>query len=70
MVGSKPLLSVKSLRSFCEITLFDCLFFSLPTLFIVECVFVYMDPQHSAAVIDWAGRSFNTALFLNYEQVL
>ncbi|XP_048576102.1 leucine carboxyl methyltransferase 1 isoform X2 [Nematostella vectensis] len=41
----------------------------LPTLFLVECVFVYMKPEHSAALIDWTGRNFNTAIFINFEQV-
>ena len=44
-------------------------FFSLPTVFITECVLVYMDPEHSAAIINWAGANFKTAVFINYEQV-
>ena len=47
----------------------DNLFFSLPTVFITECVLVYMEPEHSAAIINWAGSNFKTALFINYEQV-
>lgn len=43
--------------------------FSLPTVFITECVLVYMEPEHSAAIINWAGATFKTALFINYEQV-
>lgn len=42
---------------------------SLPTVFITECVLVYMAPEHSAAIINWAGANFKTALFINYEQV-
>lgn len=41
----------------------------LPTLFLAECVLVYMEPEKSAAIIDWVGRNFKTALFINYEQV-
>jgi len=42
---------------------------SLPTVFITECVLVYMEPEHSSAIINWAGTNFKTALFINYEQV-
>ncbi|XP_031554492.1 leucine carboxyl methyltransferase 1-like [Actinia tenebrosa] len=42
---------------------------SLPTVFITECVLVYMEPNKSATLINWAGSHFKTALFLNYEQV-
>ena len=38
-------------------------------MFITECVLVYMDPEHSAAIINWAGANFKTAVFINYEQV-
>lgn len=46
-----------------------CFVFSLPTVFITECVLVYMEPEHSAAIINWAGTNFKTAVFINYEQV-
>jgi len=42
---------------------------SLPTVFITECVLVYMEPEHSAAIVNWAGGNFKTAIFINYEQV-
>ena len=38
-------------------------------MFITECVLVYMEAEHSAAIINWAGANFKTALFINYEQV-
>ncbi|KXJ20453.1 Leucine carboxyl methyltransferase 1 [Exaiptasia diaphana] len=41
---------------------------SLPTIFIAECVLVYMEPEKSSALLDWAGKNFTTAVFLNYEQ--
>lgn len=44
-------------------------FCSLPTVFITECVLVYMEPEHSAAIVNWAGGNFKTAVFINYEQV-
>lgn len=42
---------------------------SLPTMFLTECVLVYMEPEKSREVIKWAGTTFSTALFLNYEPV-
>ena len=42
---------------------------SLPTMFMTECVLVYMEPEKSREVIKWAGTNFSTALFLNYEPV-
>ncbi|XP_004586889.2 leucine carboxyl methyltransferase 1 [Ochotona princeps] len=41
----------------------------LPTLLIAECVLVYMTPEQSANLLKWAARSFDTAMFINYEQV-
>lgn len=43
--------------------------YSIPTMILTECVLVYMEPGKSQEVIDWFGRSFHTALFLNYEPV-
>ncbi|KAM6950995.1 leucine carboxyl methyltransferase 1 [Aplochiton taeniatus] len=41
----------------------------LPTLFMSECVLVYMTPQHSSNLLHWAADSFHTAMYINYEQV-
>ncbi|XP_027241307.1 leucine carboxyl methyltransferase 1 isoform X2 [Cricetulus griseus] len=41
----------------------------LPTLLITECVLVYMTPEQSASLLKWAASSFETAMFINYEQV-
>ncbi|XP_027715408.1 leucine carboxyl methyltransferase 1 isoform X2 [Vombatus ursinus] len=41
----------------------------LPTLLIAECVLVYMTPEQSASLIKWAANTFETAMFINYEQV-
>ncbi|XP_036595656.1 leucine carboxyl methyltransferase 1 [Trichosurus vulpecula] len=40
-----------------------------PTLLIAECVLVYMTPEQSASLIKWAANTFETAMFINYEQV-
>lgn len=42
---------------------------SVPTLFLSECVLVYLEPEESGAVIAWAGATFPSAAFLTYEQV-
>ncbi|XP_036165700.1 leucine carboxyl methyltransferase 1 isoform X2 [Myotis myotis] len=41
----------------------------LPTLLVTECVLVYMTPEQSANLIKWAANSFETAMFISYEQV-
>lgn len=51
-----------------------CVFFffpslRLPTLLVAECVLVYMTPEQSANLLKWAANSFETAMFINYEQV-
>eukprot|EP01138_Halocafeteria_seosinensis_P003037 gb/GECG01003101.1/.p1 GENE.gb/GECG01003101.1/~~gb/GECG01003101.1/.p1 ORF type:complete len:382 (+),score=56.12 gb/GECG01003101.1/:1-1146(+) len=43
--------------------------FSLPTLFISECVLVYMDPRQSTQLINWAGNAFPSGAFVTYEQI-
>lgn len=53
-------------KSYYVCPLFFC---SLPTVFITECVLIYMEPEHSAAIINWAGTNFKNAVFINYEQV-
>ncbi|KAJ1731039.1 carboxy methyl transferase for protein phosphatase 2A, partial [Coemansia biformis] len=42
---------------------------SLPTLFVSECVLVYLDPAHSDSLIDWITRSTPNAAILTYEQI-
>ncbi|XP_072273680.1 leucine carboxyl methyltransferase 1 isoform X2 [Pyxicephalus adspersus] len=41
----------------------------LPTLLVAECVLVYMSPEKSASLLKWAGDTFPTAMFVNYEQM-
>jgi len=43
---------------------------NLPTLFISECVLVYIDPEYSGRLIQWAGARFPAAVFCTYEQIL
>ncbi|KAJ1888456.1 carboxy methyl transferase for protein phosphatase 2A [Kickxella alabastrina] len=43
---------------------------SAPTLFVSECVLIYLDPQHSDSIIDWITESVANAAILTYEQIL
>lgn len=42
---------------------------NLPTIFIAECVLVYLHTEETEQILKWAGTSFRNAVFLNYEQV-
>mmetsp|Transcript_9377 Transcript_9377/g.10691 ORF Transcript_9377/g.10691 Transcript_9377/m.10691 type:complete len:324 (-) Transcript_9377:878-1849(-) len=41
----------------------------LPTLFISECVLVYLEPSDSANVISWISSTFKSAAMFVYEQI-
>ncbi|XP_043945339.1 leucine carboxyl methyltransferase 1 isoform X2 [Protopterus annectens] len=41
----------------------------LPVVLLAECVLVYMAPERSANLVRWAADTFQTAMFINYEQV-
>ena len=43
--------------------------FSLPTIFISECVLVYMPFAQSNNLTNWIANKFSTAFFVNYEMV-
>lgn len=43
--------------------------FGLPTIFLAECVLVYMETRHSHDLLDWIASNFKTAIFISYEQV-
>ncbi|BES92462.1 leucine carboxyl methyltransferase [Nesidiocoris tenuis] len=43
--------------------------FQLPTLFLAECVLVYIESISVANLLRWIISRFPTAMFLNYEQV-
>lgn len=41
----------------------------VPTIFIAECVLIYLEPKFSQAILEWAAKRFETAMFLNYQPV-
>ncbi|CAG8492454.1 11815_t:CDS:2 [Scutellospora calospora] len=43
---------------------------SLSTLFLSECVMIYMDPMDSNKIVEWIGTNLNTTMFIVYEQIL
>jgi len=42
---------------------------SIPTLLISECVFIYMEPKDSNALMKWATSNFETCATMVYEQI-
>ena len=45
------------------------LLFSLPTLFLSECVLIYIEPRDSDAIVNWVGANMAVSLFVVYEQI-
>ncbi|CAA6672462.1 unnamed protein product [Spirodela intermedia] len=43
---------------------------SLPTFIIAECVLIYLDPDSIKAIVGWTAKTFSTAIFFLYEQIL
>jgi [phosphatase 2A protein]-leucine-carboxy methyltransferase len=43
---------------------------SIPTLFVAECVLVYMSVEHSASLLNHLSKTFDKCCFLNYEMVI
>lgn len=43
--------------------------YSLPTLFLAECVLVYMTIPKSSQLLKWISDKFKSAFFINYEMV-
>lgn len=43
--------------------------FDIPTMFLTECVLVYMEPDSSSMLLRWIARQFSDIFFINYEQV-
>lgn len=42
--------------------------FEVPTLFVTECVLVYMNPDHSNNLLQHFAKAFKQCVFVNYEQ--
>jgi len=42
---------------------------SIPTVFMAECVLIYLDPKESEDIIGWIAKRFHTAMFINYQPV-
>lgn len=43
--------------------------FSLPTIFLAECVLVYIEPTYCVNLLKWLSGHFPSAVFINYEQM-
>jgi len=43
--------------------------FDVPTMFLTECVLVYMEPESSSMLLHWIAKKFKDIFFINYEQV-
>ncbi|KAF1789984.1 S-adenosyl-L-methionine-dependent methyltransferase [Phytophthora cactorum] len=43
---------------------------SVPTLFVSECVLIYMEAKFSAQLVAWAASYFDDVSFALYEQIL
>lgn len=43
--------------------------FNLPTLFLAECVLVYIDTSAASILLKWLADKFPNSIFVNYEQV-
>lgn len=43
--------------------------FNLPTLFLAECVLVYIETNSASSLLQWFAGKFPNSLFINYEQV-
>lgn len=47
----------------------DVALYRLPTVFLSECVLVYMTPSQSSNLVRWAAETLHTVMFISYEQV-
>ncbi|CAG7682316.1 unnamed protein product [Allacma fusca] len=43
--------------------------YDVPTIFVSECVLVYLESKSSESLLSWLSQKFNTAVFINYEQI-
>lgn len=42
---------------------------TVPTIFLAECVLIYMDVINSNSLLSWISAHFSQAVFINYEQI-
>ncbi|TYJ58132.1 leucine carboxyl methyltransferase 1 [Cryptococcus floricola] len=61
--------SSKSIPSTLSAELLPHLDPSLPTLFLAECLFPYMPPEDSEAIVGWFGETFKDCVGVVYEMV-
>ena len=43
--------------------------YTVPTIFIAECVLVYIEKSKTDELLRWISDHFSSAVFINYEQV-
>ncbi|VVC28418.1 Methyltransferase Ppm1/Ppm2/Tcmp,Leucine carboxyl methyltransferase 1, LCMT1,S-adenosyl-L- [Cinara cedri] len=43
--------------------------FDVPTMFLTECVLVYMEPECSSMLLQWIANKFSDIFYVNYEPV-
>ena len=43
--------------------------FNIPTIFLAECVLVYVEAENCHNLLKWFAANFKSAVFVNYEQV-
>ena len=43
--------------------------FTIPTIFLAECVLVYVEVQNCSNLLKWLATNFKSSVFVNYEQV-
>lgn len=43
--------------------------FDVPTMFLTECVLVYMEPESSSKLLQWIANKFSDIFYVNYEPV-
>lgn len=61
---------MRQIHEFSEKILTAELDVSQPTLFLAECVLVYMDEKQSENLLKDIAKTFTTVSFINYEQVI
>ena len=49
--------------------IYKVLFKSVPTLFVSECVLIYVPPENGDQLIKWCSDTFITSAFITYEQI-